>query len=186
MSSWIEYQIEAFVISARASGLAEDLYLVATEAGSSNTAMKGACGRWVRARDWRLERIGGHADVMTQTVRAAAWCSGGMFKPRGRCMRPEGYIASVRARLHAARDDALSHLVLCTTLPADDPLVSQAEAAGLSVYRESAARGVDSAKLMPSEQSEAGWGHFVRTIRPLLVRPEVCSFGRVFGLRSSA
>lgn len=186
MSTWIEYQIEAFVVSAKAAGLAEDLYLVATEAGSNNTAMMGAGGRWVRARDWRLERIGGYADVMAQTVRAAAYCSGGMFKPRGRSMHPEGYIRSVRARLHAARDDALSHLVLCTTVAADDPLVSQAESAGLTVYREPVAGGGESAKLIPPEQSEAGWGHFVRTIRPLLIRPEVCSFGRVFGLTSSA
>lgn len=186
MSTWIEYQIETFVVSAKAAGLAEDLYLVATEAGSNNTSMRGVSGRWVRARDWRLERIGSYADVMQQTVRAAAHCSGGMFKPRGRSMRPEGYIASVRARLLAARDDALSHLVLCATVAAEDPVVTQAEAAGLTVYREAAAMGVDSAKLIPPEQSEAGWGHFVRTIRPLLSRPEACSFGRVFGLRSSA
>ena len=109
MSTWIEYQLEAFVVSAQATGLAEDLYLVATEAGSSNTSMQTASGRWVRARDWRLERLGTFEQVMVQSVRAAAYCEGGMFQPKGRSMRPEHYIGAVRAQLNEARPDAHAH-----------------------------------------------------------------------------
>lgn len=188
MSYWIEYQAEAFVVPAAATGLDEDLYLLATEGGSNNTSMRSSrTGCWVQARDWRLDRLGTRQQVMTYLVRVAARCAGGMFKPRGRDMRPEGYIRSARSLLERARsgDDAFAHLVLATEVAAEHPVACTARAAGLIVYVEDKL-GEQIARLIPTSQTASGWARFVRVVQPLIEEPGVRSFGRVFGLASSA
>ena len=186
MSSWIEYQIACFRLTAAELGATEDRYVVAIEAGPSNVTEQGPNGRERRVRDWEVGMLGTRNQVLRRALIVGASCEGGCTRLRGSQTTPEAYFGRIKREIARARDTLERHITLSATVKEGHPLIAKAEAAGYVLYPETRFSETR-VKLIPKRQDVAGWAEYFRLIDPHLNDGSVSPFnlGQVFGLPKS-
>jgi len=186
MSTWIEYQVACFRLSAADLGAKEDRYAVAIEAGPSNVTEKGPTGRERRVRDWEIGMLGTRNQVLRRALVVGASCECGCTQLRGGRTTPEAYYGRIKREIARARDAFERHVTLSATVEEGHPLIVKAEAAGYVLYPETRF-GETRVKLIPNCQNLAGWAEYFRLIDPHLNDGSVSPFnlGQVFGLPKS-
>lgn len=186
MSTWIEYQLACFKLSAAALGTSEDRFVVAIEAGPSNCTERDRFGRERRVRDWEVTMLGTRVQVLRKALRVGASCEGGCLKVRSGRTTPEAYYRRIKLAVAKARDDFERHITLSATVEEGHPLIAQADASGYVLYPEMR-YGQAQVKLIPKRQDLAAWAEYFSLIDPHLDAGTVspCNLGQVYGLPKS-
>jgi hypothetical protein len=179
MSYVIEYQYAMFCLSTTETGLEEDRYVVAIEAGSNNS-YDGCGGNARRSRQWSICMLGTETQVIQRAVYAAGGCEGGMLKPMGRDCSPEAYISRIR-RLLAGEPENEGFWIPEIRAGSDHPIVADMRAAGIDLHEEKVWDHRETRAAFPRRRL----GEFFRLVDRYHTDLPGWAFGRVYGLPPS-
>ena len=179
MSYVIEYQYAMYRIPPTDTGLEEDRYVIAVEAGSNN-CFDGSGGNARRSREWGVCMLGTETQVIRRAVHAAGGCEGGMLKPMGRDCTPEAYIRRIR-RLLAGEPKCEGFWIPEVRVASDHPAVADLRAAALDVHEEKVWDRLETRATFPWDRL----GEFFRLVDRHHGDLPAWSFARVHGLPPS-
>lgn len=182
MSYRIEYQWAVFVERAL-PGCTDGVprFVVCIEGGDNN--LYDSCtGK--RSRSWDVSMLGTKEQVLKRAVYFAGSCEGGMLKPNGRDMTPEGYVAKIRRLIDSALvstpDLGIAYWFPEIRLGVGDPAIAFLQARGMRFAMEKW-YGEDVCRA----ENDREMRHLVFEVLDHFPNIPAWSLARVGGLRSS-